>query len=99
MSASHVLSEDGSGARTSNEWAAVLTADAFPEEFYQGDQTGSLNWWLRTLTGFLFGLGSILFLFTWLDDYFRGVRQKLEMQNESRIRMLTIGNPPYQTAD
>jgi uncharacterized membrane protein len=75
---SHVLSEEGSGVRASNEWAAVLTGGAFPDDFYQGDQTGSLNWWLRTLTGFLFGVGSILFLFGRLDDYFRGVRQKLE---------------------
>lgn len=75
---SHMISEaEGTGVRTTNEWAAVITGGAFPEEFYQGDTTSSLNWQLRTITGFLFGLGIVLFLFSRFDNYFRGVRQRL----------------------
>lgn len=75
---SHIISEsEGTGARTTNEWAVVLSGGAFPDEFYQGDTAGSLNWQLRTITGFLFGLGIILFLFARFDNYFRKVRRRL----------------------
>ena len=42
---SHTISETGSGFRDSNDWARMLTGDAFPESFYSGTTTGSLNWW------------------------------------------------------
>jgi len=75
---SHIISEtEGTGARTTNEWAVAITGGAFPEQFYQGDTAGSLNWWLRTVTGFLFGLGIVLFLFARFDNYFRQVRRRL----------------------
>lgn len=76
---SHLISEAGAlDVRATNEWAAVLSNRAFSEEFYQGDMIGSLNYWLRTGTGLLFGLGTVLFLFNRFDIYFRAVRQKLE---------------------
>jgi uncharacterized membrane protein len=76
---SHLISEAGAvDARATNEWAATLTNGAFSEEFYQGDMFGSLNHWLRTATGLLFGLGTVLFLFSRFELYFRDVRQKLE---------------------
>lgn len=76
---SHVYSEqNGSGFRESNLWAAILTAQSLPATFYQGHTIGSLNWWLRTLTGGLFGLGLVWFLYPWLDDRFDAVRQQLE---------------------
>jgi uncharacterized membrane protein len=76
---SHVISEAGAvDVRATNEWAATLTNRAFSEEFYQGDMFGSLNYWLRTGTGLLFGFGTVLFLFNRFGLYFRDVRQKLE---------------------
>jgi uncharacterized membrane protein len=46
--------------RTENPWAVWLTGGILPRWFYAGDAIGSLNWWLRTVTGALFGLGLVL---------------------------------------
>lgn len=43
--------------RVQNGWAVALTHGRLPEWFYRGDAVGSLNWWLRTLTGVLFSVG------------------------------------------
>ncbi|RIK32223.1 MAG: hypothetical protein DCC55_36355 [Chloroflexi bacterium] len=35
--------------------------------FYAGDQAGSLNWWLRLLSGLGAAWGVAFWLFPWLD--------------------------------
>ena len=59
-------------------WAVWLTGDLFPSSFYVGTTVGSLNWLLRTVTGTLFGLATIWFVFPYLDEGFHDVRRKLE---------------------
>lgn len=76
---SHLISENsGQGFREDNAWAVSLTRHAFPNEFYRGTTIGSLNWLLRTLTGILFGLGFVWFLFTYLSLRFRLIQLQLE---------------------
>jgi uncharacterized membrane protein len=76
---SHMLSENtGQGFRTTNQWAVGLTGGFFSDSFYQGSTIGTLNWLLRTVTGLLFGLGLVWFLYTYLSDRFLAVRLKLE---------------------
>lgn len=76
---SHMISENsGSGFRAGNDWAVALTGGIFSPSFYQGTTVGTLNWWLRNLTGVLFGLGLIWFLCTFLSARFASVRAKLE---------------------
>ncbi len=52
---SHML-----GLRVDNAWFDALTGGAF-HAFTVGDQMGTLNWWLRILTGGLFGAAVALF--------------------------------------
>ncbi len=75
---SHIASEAGSGFRGSNEWLVVLTGGMGTAVFYTGDTIGTLNWWLRTLTGLLFGLGLVWFTFPRFANYFAGVKRQLE---------------------
>jgi uncharacterized membrane protein len=76
---SHMLSENSNlGFREGNAWAVALTGAIFPGEFYTGSTIGSLNWLLRTVTGLLFGLGLVWFLFSYLAVQFALLRHKLE---------------------
>lgn len=75
---SHMVSEGGSGFRSSNEWFVGLSGGVFTAVFYTGTIPGSLNWWLRTLTGLLFGLGLVWFLFPRFSDFFKKQRSQLE---------------------
>ncbi|RMF04295.1 MAG: DUF2085 domain-containing protein [Chloroflexi bacterium] len=56
--------------RQTNEWAALLTANAFPANFYAGDHFGSLNSVLRLITGVLFGFGVVFFLWPMMEQEF-----------------------------
>ena len=53
--------------RQTNQWAAVLTNHIFSPQFYVGDKFGSLNSLLRLVTGVLFGLGLVGFLWPMMD--------------------------------
>jgi hypothetical protein len=76
---SHMWSENsGLDYRESNAWAFALTRGIFPAGFYEGTTIGSLNWLLRTVTGLLFGLALVWFLFTYLNGQFQMIRAKLE---------------------
>jgi uncharacterized membrane protein len=76
---SHMVSEDsGLGFRETNAWAMTLTGGSFSPEFYTGITVGTLNWWLRTVTGSLFGLGLVWFLCSYLSARFAPIRAKLE---------------------
>ncbi|HRQ40935.1 MAG TPA: DUF2085 domain-containing protein [Chloroflexota bacterium] len=75
---SHMASEAGSGFRDSNNWLVILTGGMGTAVFYTGTTIGTANWWLRTLTGLLFGLGLVWFTFPRFANYFAGVRMQLE---------------------
>ncbi len=63
---SHMISDlagIGQGFRDTNIWLAQLTQNAFPPSFYAGDMLGSFNSWMRLITGGLFSLGLVWFLF------------------------------------
>ncbi len=51
------------GFRYHNLWLARLTNFAFDLEFYVGNAIGSFNWWMRLLSGLIFGIGIIWVLF------------------------------------
>jgi uncharacterized membrane protein len=38
------------------------------------------NWQLRTLTGFIFGFGTIWFVYPYMEDAFRDIRQEIELK-------------------
>ena len=76
---SNMISDNGDVSfRQTNEWAIVLTGGAFPASFYVGTTIGTLNWLLRTVTGFIFGLGLVWFLYSYLSNRFVPIRAKLE---------------------
>lgn len=76
---SHMLSEiTRLGFRESNAWAVWLMGGLFPSSFYAGTTVGSLNWLLRTVTGTLFGLTTIWFVFPYLNRGFDDIRRQLE---------------------
>jgi uncharacterized membrane protein len=58
------------GLRVDNAWFDALTGSAF-HAFTVGDQLGTLNWWLRILTGSLFGTALALFAWPWVTRMLR----------------------------
>lgn len=56
--------------RDTNAWAVVLTNGVFPASFYAGDLLGSLNSILRIISGFLFGLGVVGFMWPLMEEEF-----------------------------
>jgi hypothetical protein len=71
---SRVVSEiSGLGFRESNGWLAALTGNAFSELFYASTTSGSLNWWMRTLTGALLGVAVVWFAYPHLEKAFHDV--------------------------
>ncbi|HEY5158650.1 MAG TPA: DUF2085 domain-containing protein [Anaerolineales bacterium] len=56
------------GFRQTNLWLVPLTHNIFPPQFYAGNAWGSFNSLMRLLTGVLFGLGFVWFVFPYLDD-------------------------------
>jgi uncharacterized membrane protein len=76
---SHLFSErSGLGFRERNTWAVTLTGHIFPPTLYTGTTFGTLNWFLRTLTGALFGLALVWFLYAYLDQRFKVIQAQLE---------------------
>ena len=60
---SDLLGGIGGGFRSDNAWLAALTGHALPAPFYAGDVLGSFNSSVRLVTGLLFGLGIVWFLY------------------------------------
>lgn len=56
--------------RDTNQWVVLLTGNAFSVDFYTGDMLGSVNSILRIVSGVLFGLGVVGFLWPIMDDEF-----------------------------
>ncbi len=76
---SHRVSEtSGERFRETNAWAVQLSGGIFSSEFYMGTTIGSLNWWLRVITGFIFGVSLIWLLFLYLNMKFTELRSELE---------------------
>ena len=69
--------ENGPGFR-GNQWAVALSGGAFSEGFYTGSTVGTLNWWLRTITGLMFGIGFTWYLYTFMDYRFKKIHNTLE---------------------
>jgi uncharacterized membrane protein len=83
---SHIISDlsgIGQGFRDSNSWLAILTSNAMPAAFYMGDALGSFNSWMRLVTGILFGLGTVWYLFPLLEDAFTSMVQVIEYKGRS----------------
>lgn len=71
---SDAISPLGIGFRETNRWLAVLTNHSFAATFYAGDALGSFNAWLRLISGVLFALGVVWFLFPRLERSFNHER-------------------------
>jgi uncharacterized membrane protein len=56
--------------RQTNTWAVFITGNTLSAEFYADDMWGSLNSLLRLITGLLFGLGVVGFLWPIMDREF-----------------------------
>lgn len=63
----------GAGFRDTNDWLRLITGNAFSNAFYYGDAFGSFNSDMRWITGFLFGLMTVWFLFPLIEDGMRDV--------------------------
>ncbi len=68
----HLLSDAwyglGQGFRYTNDWLVRLTGGAFPDTFYRGDGLGSFNWWVRLISGVLFGIAMVGWIFPLWED-------------------------------
>jgi uncharacterized membrane protein len=82
----HVISDAsgiGLGFRDSNAWLAGLTANSLPAAFYSGDAWGSFNSLMRLLTGALFGLGTVWYLYPFLEEAFAVTRRVMTIKYRS----------------
>lgn len=68
-----IAQTSGTGFRDTNDWLRYITFNAFPNAFYIGDALGSFNSDMRWITGFLFGLTTVWFLFPLIEDGMRDV--------------------------
>ncbi len=59
------------GFRYSNAWLAGLTGNALRWSFYVGNGMGSFNFWMRLITGLLFGLAVVWLAYPLLELPFR----------------------------
>lgn len=70
----------GTGFRDTNAWLAFLTGNVLPQSFYVGDALGSFNSDMRWITGILFGLTTVWFLFPFVETAMLDVRNKAGAQ-------------------
>lgn len=82
------LSGVGNGFRYDNAWLAHLTGNGFPPAFYVGNELGSLNSWLRLITGLLAGLGIVWLLYPFIDGAFQDVRHIREQREQATAHVL-----------
>ena len=83
---SHMINDivagfSGTGFRDTNAWLQFLTGNIFPAKFYAGDALGSFNNLARLVTGALFGLTTVLFLYPFVETAMR------DMEHQARIRL------------
>lgn len=74
----------GQGFRDTNQWLAVLTNNALPASFYEGDALGSFNSIMRFITGLLagFGIGWLVFPYFFQTQV---LNQELDKHNYGKI--------------
>ena len=77
----------GTGFRDTNAWLQALTGGLFPQWFYAGDALGSFNSDLRWITGILFGLTTVWFLFPIIEDAMRDLETQVTVQLQ-RTRLM-----------
>jgi uncharacterized membrane protein len=99
---SHLISDlsgINQGFRCTNAWLASLTGNALPGWFYYGDAFGSFNSWMRLITGSLFGIGVVWFLFPIFDRSANAARLLIQARQGLKDRLLQ-GNavPPSGNA-
>ena len=75
----------GAGFRDTNTWLAFLTGNRLPLSFYAGDVLGSFNSDMRWITGILFGLTTVWFLFPFVETAMRDVRDKAGAQLQRAV--------------
>lgn len=80
----------GTGFRDTNAWLQILTGNIFPATFYAGDAVGSFNNLARLVTGVLFGLTTIGFVYPFVETTMRDLERQTRMQLESP-RAATLG--------
>jgi uncharacterized membrane protein len=88
---SHLISDLsglGAGFRYNNLWLVALTGNAFPSWFYYGDGLGSFNSWMRLISGVLFGLGVVWFLFPILERGASADRLLIDARRELKDKWL-----------
>ena len=68
----------GQGFRDTNIWLQVLTNNAFSTAFYQGDALGSFNSWMRLITGILFGIALVGFIYPYINYTFDDMASRNE---------------------
>jgi len=56
------------GFRQNNFWLAELSEHALSDKFYAGNALGSINSWMRWISGILFGLGAVWFIYPYIDE-------------------------------
>jgi uncharacterized membrane protein len=98
----------GQGFRDSNAWLAALTNHSFAPTFYAGDAWGSFNAWMRLVSGVLFGLGIVWYVFRYLDDAMQASAEEVEYKykyrewlkkEKERLLRLSAGSPSgYENA-
>jgi uncharacterized membrane protein len=72
----------GQGFRYDNAWLATLTGNLFPESFYLGNALGSLNSWMRLITGLLCGLAVVWLAYPYVEAHFRQMHRTLALRLE-----------------
>jgi uncharacterized membrane protein len=99
---SHVVNDalagfTGTGFRDTNAWLQFLTGSVLPAGFYAGDALGSFNSLMRLITGFLFAVLSIWFLYPSIDrsmtDLKRQASARLSSPRALRLGLSAAGQP------
>lgn len=70
----------GNGFRDNNDWLATITNHIFPGAFYAGDASGSFNLWMRLITGVIFGIGIVWFLFPHVEVAMNDLAQRIVLK-------------------
>jgi uncharacterized membrane protein len=79
--ATHMVSDlagIGQGFRDTNLWLQNITNNAYSMAFYQGDALGSFNSWMRLITGILFGIALVGFVYPYINDMFADIVSRSE---------------------
>jgi uncharacterized membrane protein len=68
----------GQGFRDTNLWLQTITNNAFSTAFYQGDALASFNSWMRLISGILFGIALVGFVYPYMNGAFTDIVRRSE---------------------